>query len=230
MLRVVRAPGPNMADPHIVLAGQRLVLRPERALWWSARRALIVADVHLGKDAHFRSQGLAIPQGNTRRDLNRLQRLVTDHEARELWVLGDLFHTARICAIRADIDRWREAVAECRVVLVRGNHDRRTDLPESWRVDVVDTQRVDDIDLRHAPAACVGAQISGHIHPTVRLDGGRHDALRSPVYWLRGEQLVLPAFGSFTGGYNVLPEAHHRIFAVGPHSVIEIDQRIVARS
>ena len=47
------------------VAGERLVLLPEKAAFWPRTRALFVADFHLGKAATFRSAGIPLPPGTT---------------------------------------------------------------------------------------------------------------------------------------------------------------------
>ena len=53
--------------------GETLHLHADRALYWPRRRMLIVADVHLGKAAAFRSHGIPIPRGTTQKNLQRLR-------------------------------------------------------------------------------------------------------------------------------------------------------------
>ena len=47
------------------VAGEKLVLLPERVAYWPAKKALFVADFHLGKAASFRSAGIPLPSGTT---------------------------------------------------------------------------------------------------------------------------------------------------------------------
>lgn len=216
---------------RISLAGHVLTLLPDRAAWWPARRALVVADVHLGKGAHFRAQGFPVPSGGTRLDLARLKSLVESHEALELWILGDLFHTRATDAFHDHFSRWRRSIPRCRVALVRGNHDRDVQLPEAWAIETTDDALVDGIRLVHAPGAQQEqAEIAGHVHPALSLGSRRSDSLRAPVFWLRGQQLVLPAFGSFTGGFSIRPGREDRVFAVGPDTVVEVRHRGARRA
>ena len=64
--------------------GEALDLLTDRAMYWPRTRTLIVADVHLGKDAAFRRAGLAVPQGATPHDLDRLATLITRMGAERL--------------------------------------------------------------------------------------------------------------------------------------------------
>ncbi|MFL5519615.1 MAG: DEAD/DEAH box helicase, partial [Gemmatimonadales bacterium] len=84
--------GLSPRDATLELAGEHVALLAERALWWPARRTLVVADVHLGKAATFRAAGIPIPSGSTGDDLARLDRALARTGATALVILGDLFH------------------------------------------------------------------------------------------------------------------------------------------
>jgi metallophosphoesterase superfamily enzyme len=96
-------------------------------------------------------------------------------------------------------------------VWVAGNHD-----PEI-RADIggerCDSLVLDGLTLRHAPSARSG-EIAGHLHPCakVRLSGR---AIRRRAFVTDGERLVLPAFGSLTGGLNVLDRAWRAVLRPG---------------
>ena len=131
-----------LADGKVgaTLAGERVVLLAERALFWPRTRAVFVADVHLGKGAAFRAGGVALPRGATATDLARLSRLIDSTRATRLVVLGDFLHAAagRVAALDAAFLRWRDAHAGVAITLVRGNHDANAgDPPAAWRVEVV---------------------------------------------------------------------------------------------
>jgi metallophosphoesterase superfamily enzyme len=64
--------------------------------------------------------------------------------------------------------------------------------------------------------------LSGHVHPVVRMRNGRKGETRVPVFWQRPADLILPSFGSFTGGFAVRPAYDQRLFAVGPDSVVPL--------
>ena len=88
-----------MTDPAIpagavthTVAGEHLVLLPDRAIWIPERRMVIVADLHWGKAAAFRAAFVPVPTGTTARDLARLTRVLHETAATSLVVLGDLLH------------------------------------------------------------------------------------------------------------------------------------------
>lgn len=209
------------------LGGERLVPLAERALHWPARRTLIVADLHLGKAATFREAGRAVPDGELRDDLPRLDAALRRTGAERLVILGDLLHAreGRSTALLQRVTAWRERHPRLAIVLVRGNHDRSAgDPPAVWRVDCVDAPlREAPFVFAHEPAGDpAGPVIAGHLHPTVALRDAHGGRLRAPCFHLRAGGLVVPAFGGFTGGVAIRPSPGDRLFAVGPGRVVEV--------
>ncbi len=213
----------------IELAGNRLQMRPDRSLWWPARRTVLVADVHLGKDQVFRRAGVAIPGAVLDGELAALDGLLEATGAERLVVLGDWVHAAP-----GDEDAWPHAVARWRarhaaldLVLVAGNHDRGL-LPwlDRWRMtNWPDGTMLDGLELTHeAPLDVPPPGLSGHVHPVVRL-GGRGDRLRLPAFARKDEHLILPAFGRFTGGGEGLERSGWSFYPVSPDRVFALDGR-----
>jgi DNA ligase-associated metallophosphoesterase len=189
------------------LAGERVQLHAERALYFPRGRTLYVADVHLGKSAAFRAGGIPLPRGVTEADLARLARLIAGTRAEHLVVLGDFLHAAagRTESLNVAFDAWRETHRALALTLVRGNHDARAgDPPPAWRVDVVaEPYTMPPFLLCHEPPAdadpgLFGYALSGHVHPGVHVIAGA-ERERLPCFVLGRGRAILPAFGSFTG-------------------------------
>jgi len=187
-----------------------LSLLKERAIWREDSRTLWVADVHLGKAATFRALGQPVPAGTTTDNLNRLSALIDFHRASRLVFLGDLFHApqSHIAAARA-FRAWRDRHKDLELVLVRGNHERRAGDPApELRIEVVaEPYSSDAIEARHHPLQAEEALtergetvLAGHLHPVVCIRGAGHDSIRAQCFVLHGRQIILPAFGEFTGG------------------------------
>jgi DNA ligase-associated metallophosphoesterase len=208
----------------ITLASHTLTLLGERAAWWTARATLIVADTHFGKASHFRSRGLAVPEGSTDADLSLLSMLIERHAARELIVLGDLLHGDGSLdqATRHSLSRWRGRHESIDISLVRGNHDRHAgDPPGELRITCVDEPwDVSGIALRHHPAE-TSPMIAGHVHPAARVqdyDG----SVSIACFVLDGDRLILPAFGRFTGTSIIDSEPGTRLFPAGRGRITEL--------
>lgn len=226
------AASPDSAPVHpgcatLPIRGEALVLRPERAVLWPARRTLVIADAHFGKDDVFRRAGIALPRGPAIADLQRLSQLLAATGAERLVVLGDFLHGATQAgdAFLHAFALWRRGHRELAVQVVTGNHDRR-EAAERWRglVDWLDAPVVEPpFVLAHEPAASEsGYVLAGHLHPVAVVGRGGRFATRVPVYWVRPSGMVLPSYGSLTGGMRIEPEPGDRLFAAAPESVIAL--------
>ena len=210
------------------LAGEEMVVHHERVLWWPARKALLLADLHLGKIAHFRSRGIAVPRWAASRNYDRLSAVVARFQPDELIILGDLFHSDHNPAWETFRD-WRKEYASKAVHLVVGNHDilsmedyRRCDLtlyPLSWQCgpfffthDPEDRKGNED----------KGYHLCGHIHPGVRLRGPGRQGIKLPCFWFGKEQGILPAFGEFTGRHALKISKGDQVFGLTDDEVIAL--------
>ena len=211
----------------ITVGGERLALLPERAAFLTARRTLLVADVHIGKAVSFRTLGVPVPRGTTTETLAALSALVTRLEARRIVFLGDFLHSvhAHAPATLAALARWREQHATLEMTLIRGNHDDRAgDPPAGLRIEVVDEPlALGGLVLCHHPRPhAEGYVLSGHLHPCVSLSARPFDRLRLPCFWFGPRVGVLPAFGAFTGMHPIRPAAGDRVYAVTDEHVTEV--------
>ena len=209
-------------NDHLAIehCGETLWLLPDKALYWPARRALLVADVHIGKAASFRALHQPVPRGTTEATLARLDQLLTSHECQMLIILGDFLHakTARAPATMAKLQTWRERHAGLRIVLVLGNHDRHAgDPPHSLDIEVVEEPwLLAPFALQHEPVAHPQHPVlAGHVHPVFVLQGRARQRLRLPCFLMGDAISLLPAFGEFTGGWRVHPDAENRVFLAG---------------
>ena len=208
----------------VVFAENKLQLLPQKAVWWEAESTLLMSDVHLGKGETFRRQGLAIPTGSSADDLASITALIERWHPARVAILGDLVHGVPGEQLVDTFRRWRDRHRAIEMILVAGNHDQHMhSIPEAWSLAVCELDTCANLTLAHAPSDDEsGFEIVGHIHPAIRMRAGRNDSLRAPAFWLQPRRLVLPAFGSFTGGYTISPGRSDRVFAVGPDAVMEI--------
>ncbi len=192
----------------LAVGSTQLQLLPERAVYIKALKALLVSDVHLGKAETFQHYGLPVSSQINHATLQRLEGLCTQYQPDHLWILGDLFHGQDGMADQV-IDAWLRFLDRTQVSahLILGNHDRRLqDTLSQLSVECfVEAIEMEGILLSHEPELRENSlNICGHIHPCLRLKTGC-DRLRLPCFYWQAPQLrlTLPAFGEFTGGYEI---------------------------
>lgn len=204
--------------------GETLWLMPDRALYWPARRALLVADVHIGKAASYRALHQPVPRGTTEATLARLDTLLDQYGCEQLIVLGDFLHarTARAPATMAQLHAWRERHEHLEIVLIRGNHDRNAgDPPASLGIEVKDEPWLSGpFALQHEPTPHpTHPVLAGHVHPVFVLRGKARQRLRLPCFLIDGHVSLLPAFGEFTGGWEITPSNTSQVYLTGADRV-----------
>jgi DNA ligase-associated metallophosphoesterase len=209
------------------VAGEKLVLLAERAVFWPAKKALFVADFHLGKAASFRRAGIPLPSGTTTENVERLGRAVDKTRASRVVFLGDFLHSkeGRAASTFGRFDEWRSARRGLELTLVRGNHDKKAgDPPEAWGMRCIEAgEPLGPFILNHEPGASRGGYaLAGHIHPAVRLSASGEKSLRLPCFWFGSRFGVLPAFGAFTGNAEVLPRKGDQVFVIAEHEVLQV--------
>lgn len=213
---------------RIEIAGEPLVLLPERAVFQERTGTLLVADAHLGKAAAFRSAAIPLPGGTTTEALLRLSAALERTGARRLLLLGDFFHarSGRASRTLAAIADWRDRHADLPIVLVRGNHDRGSgDPPADWRFTCCDEPLVEPpFAFRHHPAEEPGSYVlAGHIHPAVSLLGFGGQREKLPCFLFGDRVALLPAFGGFTGGASVRPRRGDRVYVIAEDEIVRIE-------
>jgi len=209
----------------IEFGGHSLQLLGDRAMYWAATRTLIVADVHVGKAATFRALGVPVPGGITAKDLARLSDLLRVTGAERLLILGDFLHAREAHAANAQLLAWRGQHADLRIDLVIGNHDRRagaTDAGLGIR-ELASPHEELGLQFVHDPAeARGGPTLAGHLHPQAWLADFDGSGAKVPCFVVETSLLVMPAFGSFTGGVRIAHRPHRRLFIAAAGRVVEL--------
>lgn len=235
----ILCPSAGPAGPDTAASPPDILLLPGRAALLPVSRTLLVADLHLGKAATFRRAGIPVPEGSAQRDLDRLARLVRDHAVRRLVVLGDLFHARGGCTpqVFAEFADLRAGLGGTAVILVLGNHDRAIGrLPASLGIDAC-LPCLDEPPFHfvHEPATAVAGPgrdlytVAGHLHPTVSIRGRGADRFADRCFVAEPSLLVLPAFGSFTGGHRIAPATGMRLWIARDDGVLEVTRLATAR-
>jgi DNA ligase-associated metallophosphoesterase len=207
----------------VELGGEPLVLLPQKAAFWPRERMLIIADIHFGKAAAFRSFGIPVPRGTTTENLQALDALIELSGARHILFLGDFLHAraAHAASTQSAMLAWRQRRCDLILTLVRGNHDKHAGDPAvQLGIDLVDEPyTVGPYSFCHHPDIAAPAYVlAGHVHPVYVL-ATRSDALRLPCFIAGPQRMILPSFGAFTGGHALRPAPDERVWVSSGEAV-----------
>lgn len=208
---------------EISIEGEQLVLLPQKALYWPAKKSIIAADLHWGKTAHFRKNGIAIPLNTQQNDEIRLSQIVREHKAERLIIAGDMFHSKTNNEVEG-FSHWRNAHKELQVELVVGNHDiLPEELYKSFDITLHDeVLKEGPFTIIHdVPEQSAGFYIHGHVHPAFAAGGKGQRKLTLPCFAQSADKLILPAFGGFTGTYKIQKKDFKHIYLVADTEVIQ---------
>ncbi|HEV7463662.1 MAG TPA: ligase-associated DNA damage response endonuclease PdeM [Methyloceanibacter sp.] len=197
---------------HVLVSGHAMRPLAAGALYWEAEDTLLVADLHLEKGAAFAALGMLIPPYDTRTTLQRLGKVIHEVEPSRVVALGDSFHRSELAEnlaaedlkILTRLQQGREWYWIC------GNHDPF--LPPCVGGTVCTTLTICGVTLRHEPSGNeLSREIAGHLHPVARI-ARRGAVIRRRCFATDGNRLVMPAFGAYAGGLNVLDDAFGSLF------------------
>jgi DNA ligase-associated metallophosphoesterase len=203
----------------IPIAGATLLADIQGALAWPEEETLIVADLHLEKGSSYagRRRPQFLPPYDTRTTIERLEQLICLYAPRRVLCLGDSVHDSgaadRIDA--ADAERIAGMTAGRDWIWIAGNHDPEP--PSRWGGTVLRDASIGPIVFRHQaeglPPQDGAGEISGHFHPTASV-ATRAARLSGRCFVGDRRRLMLPAFGAYAGGLNVLDPAIAGLFEV----------------
>jgi hypothetical protein len=185
---------------------------------------LLVADLHLEKASAGARRGALLPPYDTRETLIRLAEAIDRYQPRRVIALGDSFHDAgaaqRIGA--DDLERLKILQEDREWIWLSGNHDRGIAAQFGGRIG--DEIKLAGITLRHEPVRGAAThEIAGHMHPAAKLSL-YGTSIRRPCFVGNGRRIIMPAFGAFTGGLNVLDDAFLPLFGNGGMAVWMLGQ------
>ena len=200
----------------ITLKGAILWLYPDGTLYWPQERLLLVSDLHLEKAA-AQSKAGPLPVYDTPQTLADLEAALNREPVDTCVLLGDSFHNEQVASrlpqeARLFFDRIASRLS---LIWILGNHD--PSLPDFLPGRSAQSLSLGPLSFCHMasmhqelPAGT--AELSGHYHPKARLKlRARH--LSGKCFIHDDQRLILPAFGRFTGGLNMLDSASSSLFS-----------------
>jgi len=204
-----------MKQAGLWLGDACLVADPSGVLVWPEQALVVVADLHLEKGSALARRGSLLPPYDTRTTLAGLEAVLARWAPRTVISLGDGFHddqaSTRLAA--RDRARLRALVAAHDWIWLAGNHDPGAPAGLGGRGET--ELEIAGIVLRHLPSAASDRpEIAGHLHPSARVTV-RGRQLARPCFVHGGRRMLLPAFGSYTGGLDVFDPAIAGLFGDG---------------
>ena len=210
----------------INIAKNEFVLHPSGAVYWVEKKTLLLADVHLGKVAHFRKNGIAVPRKAEGVFYQKIEALLQTFSVDRIIFLGDLFHSDQNNEWYLFAAWVEQQTAE--LILVEGNHDV---IPawkfEQLKLTVVDTLSEDNFNFSHFPKEVYNSFVfCGHVHPGVKLKGVGLQRISLPCFYHSKHQLILPAFGAFTGLHLLQAKLGDQVYVTTGKEVIAFGEKM----
>lgn len=212
----------------VKIKGNNWSLLPERAMYWVEKKTLVAGDLHLGKSGHFRKSGIAAPQQINLTNLSRLDTLVSRFEPDRILLLGDLFHSD-YNREWFSFEEWCKKYPSLKKILITGNHDslHRT-LYEEAGISTYPRYTEGPFQFKHHPeendTETEFFRFCGHVHPGIRLKGRGRQSVRIPCFYQSLNQMILPAFGEFTGLHLLETGKATRLYGIADGQVVELKQ------
>jgi DNA ligase-associated metallophosphoesterase len=184
-----------MTTHSFSLAGQSLTALPSGALHWPAQNLLCVSDLHLGKSERLaRRGGALLPPYEVADTLAKLDTDLTANNPETVLCLGDSFDdTAASHALPEDHRLWLlRLMAGRNWIWIAGNHD-----PAPLGLGGTDRSALSlgPLSFRHIAEPGALGEISGHYHPKARVKSRAR-----PCFLIGQNRIILPAYGTYTGG------------------------------
>lgn len=180
---------------RFTIAGSILHACASGALWWPDQKLLCVSDLHLGKSARMaRRGGALLPPYEGQETLTRLDADLARYAPRKVICLGDSFDDAEAAVgLEETLRLWILRLMEGRDwTWIEGNHDPG---PISLGGTYLGQETIQGITFRHIAVDDKTSEISGHYHPKFKLSGKTR-----PCFLIGTERVILPAYGTYTGG------------------------------
>ncbi|SMC35929.1 ligase-associated DNA damage response endonuclease PdeM [Cellulophaga tyrosinoxydans] len=206
----------------IVLNHQTFTMHCSGALFWEEKSTLVVSDIHFGKVSHFRKHGAAVPQKAIQKNFDLLENIVHQFKPKTICFLGDLFHSS----INSEWHLFETWVTktDAKLFLIAGNHDIISPLKyEALGIVVISEIVTQGFLFTHHPEEREGLfNFAGHIHPSVKLKGSGKQFLKLACFFKSNHQMILPAFGEFTGTYSLQPAKDNEVYVITKDQVLRV--------
>jgi DNA ligase-associated metallophosphoesterase len=203
----------NSPDCRIPFAGHELVLDGSGVLYWPDEQLLVASDLHFEKGSFLAQHGSIIPPYDTLDTLERLEQIINRYQPKRLVLLGDSFHDRHAwerldATLRLRLEQMVNTVEQ--VFWIEGNHDIGLDV--GYRL--TSQLHVRDMLFTHDHVPDAMHQVIGHYHPRTLVKLGSHK-VGARCFVVTNTCIIMPAFGSYTGGLDIMHPAIREIAGEG---------------
>lgn len=221
----------GISNPHslaplkvesIYLMDTEFLLHPYKLMYVPKYKAILVADLHLGKISHFRKNGIPIPIDAIDTNTLKLDHAIRQFNPEHLYFLGDLFHSDWNQEFEG-FARWRAQYDAVFMHLVIGNHEiLEREHYEAMGLSVYEEILLGPFLLSHQSVETTHYNLTGHLHPAIRLTGKALQSITLPCFYFEEKHGVLPAFGAFTGYKAIQPKRGSQVILIDKEKLIPI--------
>lgn len=178
-------------------SGTTLTALGTGALWWEDQSLLCISDLHLGKsERHARRGGGPLPPYETQDTLARLADHIDELRPKSVICLGDSFDDGAAAQnmTTKDSATLHHLVNQRHWIWITGNHDPQ---PLAFGGTYHHHYAIGPLTFCHIATSDASGEISGHYHPKARVKNTTR-----PAFLVDQHRVILPAFGTYTGGLN----------------------------
>tara|TARA_B100000123_G_scaffold270861_1_gene249493 strand:- start:164 stop:799 length:636 start_codon:yes stop_codon:yes gene_type:complete len=204
------------------IKGQQFIFDYRKAIYWEDTSSLILSDVHVGKLNHFQKNGIPIPSDGSRDNLVNIKNLVNEYDPTQIYILGDLFHSS----YNKEWDDWLIyfSKSEIKFTLILGNHDQYDSKKIlNSNITLMNQLNTGPFLFTHIPVKGFDEfNICGHVHPAVKLRGLGRQYMKLNCFYISDNQLILPAFGTFTGSHILKPNKTDHVICLTSDGLFEL--------
>ncbi len=181
------------------------------ALWLPAAETLVFSDMHFEKGSSYGRKGVFLPPYDTRRTLKNVAEVMARWQPKMVVSLGDAFHDidAEGRMDHEDLETLDALTRQCHWVWILGNHDPLP--PQKLGGETHQEIVLGGLHFSHMPCESGNWQVAGHMHPVAKV-AKEGCSIRRRCFVTDGERLIVPSFGAYTGGLNILDEAYTPYF------------------
>ena len=209
----------------IFFSNNEFILQLDGSVYWPSKKSLILCDLHLEKSSYFAKLGSFLPPYDSFETLKRLENSLNNLDVKKIILLGDIFHDKNgLNRLNKKLKIYLENLCKrFEVIWLAGNHDGLI-RPKSAKYCY--KYKLDNINFNHKSIKKCINEFSGHYHPKAIINPFRIK-ISKPCFLISENKIILPAYGTFTGGIDSRSEIFKNVFNDKYKTFILLNKNIV---